>query len=391
MIRTARGLVVLLALLAPATYAQMSDRCSPGWSTLNRVREQLTPDITTDALSELQVRIQRHLGACPDIPDLWYYRALVADRLKDTKDAAYARKEAGSRNSTALREQTNPFAAATPVIAAALSGQIKQKYALVVGIDDFENAPHLKFAVNDANSVAELLADPQTGRFPKENVWSLTNQQATLNGVRTAIGKIREKAGPDDLVLIYIASHGSPRQSDPNGVSYVVMHDTKLDSAANLYATSLQMIDLVEILRRDVRAHREVLILDTCFSGDATGSRGIRVHAPGSDAGPPSEFSTATDKFEDKTAAGFARAVISASRADEESREDPKLQHGYFTYFLLESLKSKKGMLPLSEVFQAVHDQTAKTVREQFGVTQTPTIRSTPEGLNIVLGAAVGQ
>ncbi len=228
---------------------------------------------------------------------------------------------------------------------------------------------------------------PRRGRFPKENVLRLTNQEATLNGVRTAIGKIRERAGPDDLVVIYIASHGSPRQDDPNGVSYVVMNDTKIDSAADLYATSLQMIDLVEILRRDVRAKREVLILDTCFSGDATATRGVRVHTTNNAAGPDSEVSVAADRIEDKTVKGVARVVISASRADEESREDPKLEHGFFTYFLLDSLKKNGGMSPLSEVFQSVHDRTAQTVKERFGVSQSPTVRSTTDGLDIVLGA----
>jgi uncharacterized caspase-like protein len=162
------------------------------------------------------------------------------------------------------------------------------------------------------------------------------------------------------------------------------MHDTKVDTAANLYATSLQMIDLVEILRRDVKARRVVLLLDTCFSGGATGVRGVLVHSQ--NAGPESEFSTAADRFEDRTANGAARVVISASRAGEPSREAEELRHGYFTYFLLEALKRNKGMSPMSEIFQFVHDRTSEAVRPS-GFSQTPTMRNTPEGLSIVMGA----
>jgi helicase len=202
---------------------------------------------------------------------------------------------------------------------------------------------------------------------------------------------VRERVKPEDLVVIYIASHGSPRTSDPNGVSYVITHDTKLDSAANLYATSLQMIDLVELLRRDVKARRVVLILDTCFSGDATGERGVAVHTSDNAAGPAAEFSIATDRFEDKTQ-GAARVVISASRANEQSREDETLKHGYFTYFLLEALKENGGKSTLKDVFQFVHDRTVKAVHEKFGaqVSQTPTMRNTPEGLGLVLGVVPG-
>jgi len=254
----------------------------------------------------------------------------------------------------------------------------------VVGIDEFEHAPALRFAANDASGVADLLADPQTGRFERGNVRCLLNQQATLAAFRTAIGEIRAVTREDDLVVVYIASHGSPRESDPNGVSYVLMHDTKVDTAANLYATSLQMIDLVEILRRDVKARRVVLLLDTCFSGGATGVRGVAVHTPS--AGPESEFSTAADRFEDRTAKGAARVVISASRAGEPSREAEDLRHGYFTYFLLEAIKKDQGMSPLGEIFQFVHDWTVAAVRVS-GASQTPTMRNTPEGLNIRIGA----
>jgi len=379
--------IVLFAL--PSARAQMSDRCNPGWSMLNQLREQLTPEVSTETLSLLQIRITRNLTSCPDIPDLWYYRALVGDRLHDKKDADYARKQAASRGSEALNGKVSPFDAA-PAPSLSLPSTLGQKFALVVGINEFQNAPALHFAANDAQSFSDLLQDQAVGRFRKENVVTLLNASATLGGIRTAIGGIRERVKEEDLVVIYIASHGSPRASDPNGVSYVITHDTKLDTAADLYATSLQMVDLVETLRRDVKARRVVLILDTCFSGDATGERGVVVHAAGNSAGPPTEFSVAADRFEDKTSKGVARVVISASRANEQSREDASLKHGYFTYYLLEALKSNGGKSSLSDVFQSVHDHTAKAVQEKFGVSQTPTMRNTPEGGALVLGAPPG-
>jgi uncharacterized caspase-like protein len=382
----------ILALLAAALLqGQVSDRCAPGWSMLNLLREQLTPETPTQTLELLQIRIKRQLASCREIPDLWYYRAKLSERLNDAKDAAYARNEAGSRASAALRDNVNPFAKAAPVAAPVLPSAVGQKYAVVVGINKFQNAPELHFAVNDAAGFAGVLEDPQVGHFRKENVATLLDADATLSGIRTAIGGVRERVKPEDLVVIYIASHGSPRTSDPNGVSYVITHDTKLDSAANLYATSLQMIDLVELLRRDVKARRVVLILDTCFSGDATGERGVAVHTSDNAAGPAAEFSIATDRFEDKTQ-GAARVVISASRANEQSREDETLKHGYFTYFLLEALKENGGKSTLKDVFQFVHDRTVKAVHEKFGaqVSQTPTMRNTPEGLGLVLGVVPG-
>lgn len=377
---------ILLLLISPLVRGQMIDRCSPGWSMLNQLREQLTPDTPKETLQLLQVSITKRLENCRGIPDLWYYRAIVSERLQDVRDAAYARKQAAELGSPALLGKADPFHG-NQQPAVKLSAAIHEKYALVVGINEFQNARGLRYAVADAESMAQLLADPQVGRFRKSNVTSLLNQNATLQNFKTAIGEIRAQAKEDDLIVVYIASHGSPRADDPNGVSYILMSDTKLDSAASLYATSLQMIDLVDILRRDVRARRVVLILDTCYSGDATASRGFRVYTQNKSVGAATDFSVATDKFEDKTTDGAARIVLSATRADEQSMEDAEKQHGYFTSYLLEALADRHGEIPLKDVFQIVHDRTAKAVGERYpGRTQTPTLRSTSAGLDIVLG-----
>jgi hypothetical protein len=383
-------------LAAPILEAQISDRCQPGWSLLNQLREQLTPETPTGTVQLLQARIERYLNSCRDIPDLWYYRALVDERLggpRNIRDAAYARTQARDGLSELLTANVNPFTA-KHAPAVQLSSRIDRKYALVVGINDFDHAPPLHFAVNDAKSFAALLSGEQAYHF--ENVWSLLDQAATLTAVRTAIGRIRARAKADDLVVIYIASHGSPRENDPNGLSYILMHDTKTDGPANLYGTSLQMIDLVETLERDVQARRVALILDTCYSGGATrpdrpaGTPGKVYSADKALVGPDTAFSVAADRFEDKTASGAARVIISASRADQTSQEDDQLQHGYFTYFLLEAFKQNMGTAPLGKVFDSVQQQVAKAVHDRYGVTQTPTMKATPEGLNIVLGAPSG-
>ena len=386
--RLALFVSVFLAAVATPLHCQMVDRCSPGWSMLDLLREQLTPATPRETLELLQAGVTKRLENCRGIPDLWYYRALIGERLHDQKDAAYARKEAAALDSVALLAKVDPFDAAKAA-SARLSPRVRDKYALVVGVNEFQHAPPLRSAVNDAQSMADLLTDPQIGRFRKSNVFCILNQAATLEGVKTAIGEIRSRAQADDLIFVYIASHGSPREDDPNGVSYILMHDTKRDTAADLYATSLQMIYLVDILRRDVRAKRVVLVLDTCFSGDATAG-GAAVHTANAAVGAATAFSVAADRFEDEAPDGAARVVISASRAEEQSQEDSDTGHGYFTRFLLDVLREKGGASPLREVFQSVHDRTSTAVRERyasFGLTQTPTLRSTPAGLDIVLGA----
>jgi len=380
---------LLFAAAAAPLAGQVSDRCAPGWSLLNQLKEQLSAGVTDEKLGLLRSMAETRLRTCREIPDLWYYRSRISDRLKDAKDAVYSLKVAKDLGSAAESGGVDPFAPIVANSASPLSRTIREKWALVVGIGQFQdskNIPALGHTVDDAKGFAALLADQQGGRFKRENIVQLLNEQATLLGIRTAIGQIREKAKPDDLVVLYMASHGSPRSSDPNGVSYVIVNDTRLDSAASLYATSLQMIDLVQLLRRDVQARRVVLILDTCYSGDATGSRGVTppLHSP---AGAPSVFSAALDGF----ANDGARVVMSASRAEQQSWESNSLQHGYFTYFLLEALRQNQGLTPLGKIFETVRDNTAAAVHKDHpNAEQTPTVQENADGAAIVLGAVTG-
>ncbi len=382
--------LVFAALFCPALplRAQPSDACTPGWSMLNQLREQLTPETPTEMLALLHSKAESRLRVCRNIPDLWYYRHLLARRLNNATDAAYALKLAKEMDSAALREASNPLVKTPPPPAATapLPSAIREKWALVVGVGKFQDAGNiqsLNYTVSDATAFSALLTSPTLG-FRKDHVVQLVDSQASLLGIRTAIGQLRERVKEDDLLVVYMASHGTPRQSDPNGVSYVLTYDTRLDSSASLYATSLQMIDLTQLLKRDIRARRLVLILDTCFSGDATGVRSAQVYASPQVVGARTEFSTALEGF----AGTEGRVVMSASRADQPSWESSKLQHGYFTYFLLDALQQKGGKIPLGEAFALARQQTMQAVaRDHPPAQQEPTIQQSPAGSAIVLSA----
>jgi uncharacterized caspase-like protein len=178
-----------------------------------------------------------------------------------------------------------------------------------------------------------FLPTPKRGRFQAAQVRHLVNEQATLRSIREGLGWLRVNVQPEDMVVIYFASHGSPRSADPNGVSYIIANDTEVTPAEKLYATSLQMIDLVQNINREIRARRVVLILDTCFSGDAqtAAKRGVALWdtEPPAGTSAAATFSAALQNLK----VGLGRAVITASRADESSWESPDLMNGYFTRF----------------------------------------------------------
>jgi hypothetical protein len=422
------SIVILLGLgpAVPAAHAQ-SDSCNGALSALNRVKEEISPKLSPDnpsGKSKLQVMastLERGTRVCRDFGELWFYRMAVAHRLGQEKDASYAKTKvdelgynagfdpfslppsAAPPPSSEL-QASSPTQGQTPSPATnptpgPIVGMVRQKWALVVGIDSFNDKriPTLHYSVKDSSDFVDFLKDPKGGQFDPTHIIHLSNDTATLEGIRTGLGRLRVNAQPDDLVVVYLSSHGSPRDVDPNGVSFVVVHDTNLDDAATLYATSLQMIDLVQQINREIRARRVVLVLDTCFSGDAltslqagaggTASRGFSATVPldkNVEASTPPAFSAA---FQNLTI-GYGRAVITASRASQESWESAKLKNGYFTHYLIDALRTSHGAQPLAQLFPQVRTLVSTHVKSEIGASQDPSYEFSQGADSIVLGSA---
>ncbi|MCU1233804.1 MAG: Xaut [Candidatus Solibacter sp.] len=278
--------------------------------------------------------------------------------------------------SKAKVEGFDPFAI-TPRAPAAAPSRIRDKWALIIGVSSFAKSDDfLEFSVADAKELADTLV--QAGNFKKSNIRLLVDREATTSNIREAFGEIREKAQQDDLVLVYISSHGHPRDLDPTGLSYVLTYDTDTRDSAKVFATALQMVELAE-LGRWVRAQGYVLLLDTCFSGAARPGVAGKIVPAGTDGFDPLQGLQGSGN----------RVVISASQATERSYEDPENRHGYFTRFLLEALRQSGQPQPLSSIFEYVRTRVSAAVERQDGRQQRPVMQQFGQGKDIVLNTPV--
>ena len=85
---------------------------------------------------------------------------------------------------------------------------------------------------------------------------------------------------------------------------------------------------------------------------------------------------------------GSGRIIFAASRTDQESLQSAKLQHGYFTYYLLEALKAHPG-LPLNRLFPEVEKKVAARVDtdyEVYGLHQNPVMSRSADDVDFALG-----
>ncbi|KPJ76187.1 MAG: hypothetical protein AMJ54_12545 [Deltaproteobacteria bacterium SG8_13] len=249
-------------------------------------------------------------------------------------------------------------------------------WAVVIGINAYPNVPPLKYAVNDAEAFYRLLVNENN--IPRDNITLLTNQQATLSRVRSTLGTLlKQKAGTGDMVIIYFAGHGATERdalsADGDGLEkYILTYDSKLD---DLYASALPMREITHIFHR-IRSERLVFIADACYSG-ASGGRTVGI------TGIRANIS---DTFLERLSRGKGRVILTASSTNEVSVENDDLQHGVFTYYLIEGLKGKAdtdkdGLITVDEAYRYV----SVRVRNITGQEQNPLKKGTVEG-NLVLG-----
>jgi len=374
------GCAALLVVWAPVAAQRAAGTCRAAAETINWAREKLArPDATSSEVGAVLAHLELSTQGCPTNGDLWYYRSVVERRAGAPEPKiTYSLRKAAEWRSSALASESVHQPEPAPV-APSVSPVVGNKWALVVGVNAFadKRVQTLNYAAKDANDFAAVLKDPGVGRFASDRVRLLTDSTATLKDVRTGIGWLRTNAGPNDLVVVYLASHGSPREFDPGGVSYVILHDTDVSTAESTYASALQMIDLVDDLTRDLRAARVVLVLDTCFSGDATRlklGRGLTLFAPALAA----------------ITGVNGRVILTAATGEQASFESPERKNGYFTYFLVDALRRGQGQWPMTQLFDYVRTNVSNTVQRELNTAQTPMMSGSGDVNGLRLGMAEG-
>ena len=240
----------------------------------------------------------------------------------------------------------------------------RTRWALVVGVSSYKYVPpqsQLKFAHRDAEDFARLLRSNEGGGFPSNNVRLLTNESATLGGIRAAIHSwLPKSAGPEDIVYIFFAGHAVTADG---GESYFVAHDS---DPQNLHATGLSFKEVNESLTNRLRAASLVLFADACHAG------GIGWTADPSIAPVAAQRSLEALGAKDRS---FLKLL--ASRPSEQSFEDARWGggHGVFTHSILGALqgaadRDHDGFVRVSELI----DYISSVVPQQTASKQNPRI-----------------
>ncbi len=252
----------------------------------------------------------------------------------------------------------------------AVNRPIRDKWALVVGVSEFANpALNLKYSAKDAKDFADYLV--KEADFAPDHVKLLLNKDATERRILSELGDrwLPRVANPDDLVVIFVSTHGSGAELDVGGQNYLVAYDTDVQ---DLYTTGVPMQRLAKDIKDRVHCDRVVIFLDACHSG------GVKSESKGL---------TRTGVDASELAIGSGRMVIASSAEDQVSWESKSGSNGVFTAALLQSLRKKGKETTVGEMFSDLKEKVQDQVLRERGRLQTPVLESKWKGNDLCIAA----
>lgn len=145
-----------------------------------------------------------------------------------------------------------------------------RRLGLVVGVNAYgdNTFQSLRFAENDARAFAQWLVNEKGGKWGPADVQHVYGIHATKELVQSLVLQLcLTVAQPDDLVLIYIASHAYI--DERSGEGYLALADTSYVNPA----TGLPLAALAQKVMTQSRAASIVFILDSFQTGRMWGTR----------------------------------------------------------------------------------------------------------------------
>ncbi len=284
----------------------------------------------------------------------------------------------------AVIETTTAMSAGGASINSALTSQadnssknrpVADKWALVIGISKFQNPDlNLKCPATDARDFGNFLV--KDCHFAADHVRVLTDEHATRANILNDLGDkwLPRVVHPDDLVVVYISTHGSPSDVDLGGINYLVAWDTDPDS---LYASGLPMQDLMRLIKGRLRSDRVMMVLDACYSGNVN-PQGKGLHRGG-------------NLDVDEIVQGTGQLVISSSEANQVSWECKDGNNSVFTKHLMAALRLKGDKTTLGDAFRSLRERVEDEVQRERGKVQIPVLKSQWEGSELMLAVPASE
>jgi hypothetical protein len=190
-------------------------------------------------------------------------------------------------------------------------------WAVIIGVSHYATVADTFYCGDDAQELSQQLS-PVWGQ---DHIKLLLDREATKAAIQAAVNWLADKDLANDTVLFYFSGHGSSE-------GYIAPYD------ASYYSDTWISCSELGVWLERLDSQKVVVILETCHAGT----------------------------FETNLSDG-GRVLMMSSRSDEGAWETGLLEHGVFTYFMLQALDEFADAnhdyeLSAEEVFQYAEAET---------------------------------
>jgi WD40 repeat protein len=268
--------------------------------------------------------------------------------------------------------QSNP---ALAEVHATLKATRPSLYAIVVGIQEFKNPRlALKYPVADAKLIGDTLRRHAAALFQAVEIKLLTTPQETSrDSLVQALRDARQKVGPEDLFVFFVASHGTVDE----GEYFLITSNVGSTSTLKLKTDALGQADLNELIA-NIPATKKLVVIDTCNAGKL---------------GETLQAAVLTRGMSEETAMrilgrAVGSTVLSASTSTQEAVEGYQ-GHGLFTWVVSEGLGGSAdldgdGFVTTLELATYVDDKVPALAEQIFRRAQYPIVSPSGQGFPLV-------
>ena len=235
---------------------------------------------------------------------------------------------------------------------------LPNSFALIIGINNYQMNTAVEFADKSAMAFAELAN--KTFGIPKENIITLTNEQATSGQIKSKIELLKELADTKGNIYFYFAGHGVPGK---DGSSYLLPYDMTAD-AIHL-EQNLKLDNIYKKLSK-VDVKKVFFFMDSCFSGkDDKGGLLYKGVAP--------VLKTKKVVVDDRKL-----TILTAGQSSDFANDLQEKQQRMFSYYLIENLSN--GETNLNKVYGKLKNKVKRaSLFKGLGYKQIPQIYGNKE------------
>jgi hypothetical protein len=261
---------------------------------------------------------------------------------------------------------------------------------VVVGIDDYirNSITDLKYAGSDAKLYAEALKE--VAKVPANNIFLFTSDtleeslQPKLTNIIFRLDWLRKNAKPNDNVIFYFAGHGVTVEGEP----FLLTEEADNRSLETLKISALKGADVAKLMSR-VPALNSLILLDACRNdpsggrADAANQLDDKLSRALTFVPDPALRANAPTQTRPSSACLFACSV------GERSWEWDDKKHGYFTYYLVEGMRSgaktdASGTVSLQALVDYISENVKASTQRNAAAAQNPMFRYEGPGAGTV-------